>query len=405
MSISNRTHLWAVLAAIALLGGIGGNDAAAQAPAEANKKVSPLLKPWRGKVTVAPVSSDAERHSIHSYFNTCPESPDGRWVLYFSSAALDGHEGELRIHERATGKEKVLAKGITTEDAHRAACQQWISGGRRVVFHDVRDGQWVVVSVDIETLQERVLATGRQLSWGQPLSDLVPLYGPHWDPAAFHDLELLDVNTGERRTVLTAAAVQAAYGDWIAKEFDGQPISIFFPILSPDLQRVIFKLASPRGGDFRSKQASHREGLIGYDLKQAKFLFQRPSWGHPAWHGDSRQIINVGIVIDSDTGASSRIAELPHFRGSHPSFSPDGKLFATDTLLEAFGGTEQEWGVVVADVRGGDYQFLHRFDNSKGARSWRRSHPHPIFSADGNRVYFNVSDSKFTQLYVAQQAD
>jgi hypothetical protein len=70
--------------------------------------------------------------------------------------------------------------------------------------------------------------------------------------------------------------------------------------------------------------------------------------------------------------------------------------------MDRFGGDRAEWGVVVADVRGEDYVILHRFDNSGGARSWRRSHPHPVFSSDGRRIYFNVSSGKWTQLYVAE---
>ena len=30
------------------------------------------------------------------------------------------------------------------------------------------------------------------------------------------------------------------------------------------------------------------------------------------------------------------------------------------------------------------------------------SHPHPAFSPDGKRLYFNVSDGKWTRLHVAE---
>ncbi len=53
-----------------------------------------LLAPWRQGIVVRPVGADTDRHSIHAYFNTCPESPDGQWVLYFSSGSRDGHHGE-----------------------------------------------------------------------------------------------------------------------------------------------------------------------------------------------------------------------------------------------------------------------------------------------------------------------
>jgi len=39
---------------------------------------------------------------------------------------------------------------------------------------------------------------------------------------------------------------------------------------------------------------------------------------------------------------------------------------------------------------------------SHGAHSWRPSHPHPVFSPDGKRIYDNVSDGEFTRPFVAE---
>src|SRR5690606_29553332 len=149
------------------------------------------LSAWKTGVKISPVSGN-DHHAIHSYFNTTPESPDGRYVLFYASTTANGHEGEIRVRERSTGQETVLARNITCEDAHRVACQQWASGGRRVVFHNLLDsGEWVVMCVDLETGSERLLARGRQLAFGQPNHDLFPLYGPHWNPGEHRGLELL----------------------------------------------------------------------------------------------------------------------------------------------------------------------------------------------------------------------
>src|SRR4051812_225041 len=137
------------------------------------KDAADPMAPWKAGFTTRPVSTIPERHSIHSYFNVTPESPDGRHVLYYTSAARDGHSGEIRIQERATGEETVLVRNLDCEDAHRVACQQWVSGGRRIVFHDMRHGEAVVAAVDVRTLKERVLAKGRMVSWGQQNSDWV----------------------------------------------------------------------------------------------------------------------------------------------------------------------------------------------------------------------------------------
>lgn len=364
------------------------------------KPADDALAPWRSGVTVRPASGAKQCHTIHAYFNTSPESPDSRWVLFYASVTAEAHEGELRILERATGRERVIARSVTIEDAHRAACQQWVSKGRRVVFHDVREGQWLVAAVDVENGKERILVRDRQVGWGQANADVVPVYGCHWNPGEHRDLELIDVETGMARTVVTASAVKAAYAQWIAKQFAQREVSVFFPVLSPDLHRVFFKMASPAGGDFRSRKASLREGLLCYELTQARFLFLREKWGHPAWHPDSRTIIEPGnVLIQSDTGTIKRIPGLPVFRGSHPSISPDGRLFVTDAM---FSDGKGEYGIVVGRLEGGDYVVIHRFDNSQGARSWRRSHPHPIFSPDGKRIYFNVSSGPWTELHVAE---
>ena len=184
-----------------------------------------------------------------------------------------------------------------------------------------------------------------------------------------------------------------------------KPFSLFFPLLSPDLNRIIFKIATPAGGDFRSKRASVRTGLFIYDLRNSKFLHQHDQWGHPAWHPNSRDFINMGgVLTDTNTGKTTKIPGYRVFSGDHPSYSPDGKLYTTDTTAERepFNGAKGNWAVVVGDIRTGERVVIKKFDNSKGARSWRVSHPHPSFSPDGRRLYFNVSDGPWTRLYVAE---
>ena len=381
------------------------------------------LSPWRSGVRITVAAPKEGRHTIHSYFNTCPESPDGRFVLFFSSTAKDGHHGEVCIRDRKTGEEKVLATNINAEDAHRVACQQWVSGGKRVVFHGERDGEWFVGCVDLDVGKERILARGQLAGWGQPNADIVPLYSPHWRPGAHPDLDLINVATGEKTTPVTVDALKLAYPEWFAKTFGGQKPSIFFPILSPNLERVFFKMALATGEDPRSKSASARQGLICYSIAEKKFLFMSPKWGHPSWQPDSRHITEMHFtVIDSNDGKVTANPGMPtkaerakaaatgaaltspmrDVSGDHPSVSPDGKLVVTDTTLENFGGKRTEWGVVLADTKGTGQIIVHKFDNSQGARSWRVAHPHPVFSADGKRIYYNVSDGEFTRLHVAE---
>lgn len=363
---------------------------------------------WTHDVRIAPVSAVEGRHSIHSYYVANPESPDGKHVLFFTSTDPAGHVGEVRMLERATGREIILAENVHTEDAHRVACQQWLAGGRLVAFHEVVDKRWRVVVVDVETREKKIVAEDRQTGFGRPEGDLLPMYGCHWNPGLHRDLFVWDAETGEVRTALKIAAVEAQHGEWLKKQFGDRATSIFFPVLSPDLKKVFFKMAAGNGGDnFMAGNASNRQGLICFDLDSARMKWFRAQWGHPAWHPDSRHIFEMGnVMFDTDVGSPARYAKLkdvPSLSGSHPSVSPDGRLMVTDGLSATAGGKPGEWGIMVADMRGGKWALLHSFDQSKGAKSWRRNHPHPAFSADGRRIYYNVSDGPWTRLFVAER--
>lgn len=365
------------------------------------------VAPWTQGVRISQVSAVPGRHTMHTYYLTNPESPDGKKVLFYASTDPAGQVGKVCVIDRATGKETVLAEDVHTEDAHRVACQQWLSGGKRVVFHEVVNKKWHIVVVDMDTLSKTVIAEDHQLAFGQPGGDWVPMYGCHWNPAPYRDLEVWDASTGKTRTMATIAEVEAKYGDWLKKEFAGKPCSIFEPTLSPDLKRVFFKIAAGNGGnDYMTKAASHREGLVCYSFDKHALTWQYGRWGHPAWLPDSKRILEVGnIILDSDGGPPERLKDLPYLPGTHPSASPDGRLYVTDGTADKYGAKPKDWGIVVGDIRGGKWTLVHSFDQSQGAKSWRVNHPHPAFSADSRRIYFNVSDGPFTRLMVAERSD
>ncbi|MCC9608311.1 hypothetical protein LOC68_10920 [Blastopirellula sp. JC732] len=363
------------------------------------------LASWRDGVRVENVAPHADRHVIHSYFNTSPESPDGKYVLYFTSTAASGESGEIRILERRTGQEALLAENVTTEDAHRVACQQWSNGGQQVVYHDCRDGRWFVIAVDIATNKEKVLAEDRQVGFGSPASPWVPIYGCHWKPGPYRDLQLVHVVTGEIKTIVTAADVIGAYGDWTKEQFGGDNISIFFPVMSPDGNRIFFKLSRPSGGDdFRSSKASYRQGKVVYDLPQQRLVQLFKTWGHPSWSPDSQQIFEKGnVTVDIATGKTKRNA--PSCISDHPSISPQGDLFVTDAdVTKRKYGEPGDWAIAVGSMTRDDFVLIDIFGNTKGAKSWRHNHPHPAFSADGQRIYYNVNEGTWTTLRVASQS-
>ena len=386
--------------------GYAGIACLAARPGRAAGETGDPIARWRQGVRIAPVSKAIGRHTMHTYYLLNPESPDGRRVLFFSSTDPAGHVGDVRMIDRETGEETALAEGVNTEDAHRVAMQQWISGGRRVAFHEVVGGRWRVVVVDVETGSRTTVAEDRQLAFGRPDGDLLPLYGCHWNPGSHRDLELYDTAMGTMRTAVTIGEVEERYGDFLRREFGGRPTSIAFPALSPDHSRVFFKIAAGSGGDdYMRKDASVRQGLICRDLGKNRFTFMREKWGHPGWHPDSRRYIEMGNVLhDTDTGAATPIPDVPILGGQHLAVSPRGGVWVSDGLTETIGGPPGEWAVQVADLRGRQFVELQRFMGGGGAKSWRVSHPHPVFNARGDRIYYNVNSGAHTQLHVAEAA-
>lgn len=296
---------------------------------------------------------------------------------------------------------------LTVEDIRHCACHQWVSGGRRVVFHRIEGDEPCAVSLDIETGKEEILAEGMQVGWTQPQSDLVPLYPAHWSPRKGLELVIVDVLTGKKETVLTAEMVREAYPEYFEGEFGDARVSVFFPVLSPELNRVSFKMSTPAGGHYRTPKASSRKGLFCYDLHKRRLLYMQSYYGHPCWWMTSSTLLwssaHPGelFFIDIERGSKKKVAEsLPPFPGSHLTSGADRRLLCLDTQLMNFGGGGA-WVVVVAEVGTGAYTFVHRFEDSRGARSWRPAHPHSVFSLNGRRLYFNLNSHRYTRLYLA----
>jgi hypothetical protein len=365
-----------------------------------------VLAPWRGAVA-RPVLSNVAGHTLHSYFGISPESPDEKSVLLFRSSREDGQLGDIVMVDRATGQTTTLAEAVETEDGHRQANQQWTCGGRYVAYMSLRDGQWDVIRVDTQNLSRKTLATGRQLGWGQPNLDVIPLYGTHWNPGEHRDFELLNVRTGEIRTIVTVEQVVAEHRQYLEKTFGGTNVSLFFPQMSPDGKRAFFKMSSPRDGQMRSENASLRDGMFVYDLAAGRLLGKNDFWGHPAWFSDSRHVQSCQFVTDTDTMQVRTLPNIPMpFGGVHASPSPDGSLVVTDISKKDYLSPRNNWTIWMIDPTDGRHETMHVAPvTGDGTTSWRPTHPHPSFNACGNRVYFNVIGRLCSTLHVVERND
>lgn len=369
----------------------------------------PLGK-WREGVLVRQVLPDYQAHSLHAYFGVSPESPDGHgeWLVAFLSDRADGHVGMIALVHREAGELTIVDESVEVEDPHRQANQQWVCNGEYVVYMALRGDEWVVVRADPRDRSTAEMCRGRQLGWGRPDLDEVPLYGPHWDPGGYRDVEMLNVRTGVVRTVLRADRVLAEHRSFVDGLFgtgtaDSGAASLFFPTLSPDGQRVFLKLAVPQDGRFRSRQGSLRDGLLVYDLTEDRALGARAKWAHPCWYSDSRHILQRDMVFDVESSNTRPVPNLPRLDGSHAMPSPDDALMVADYVRPDDRDSGRVWSVLLADLRCGAHETIHVAPtDGDGTESWRKPHPHPTFNAGGDRIYFNVNRGTWSTLHVAE---
>jgi hypothetical protein len=363
-------------------------------------QASDLVNRW-ANATKKPVAPHENRHVIHSYFHTIPESPDGKYVVYYTSDDPKGERGDLRIQERSTGKETIIADGLVCEDAHRVACQQWVNHGKTVVYHNLSEGTWKVMAYDMKSRKTKALAENRQLGFGVFESEWVPIYGCHWNPGPHRDFEMVNVETGEIKTVLTMDEVLEQNREILVKRFENRPLSIFFPVLSPDGKRAFYKIAAGNGGNTHIGKVSDRECKGVYDLENKRQLAFFPTWGHPSWGYDSKEILEKGnYAVNMETGKRRNFSMKT---SDHPSFAPNGRVFVSDGKV-----TKADYeitGNMVVDVGSTEEAKDVRIDlfySKAGAKSWRVNHAHPVFSFDSNRIYYNVNDGPWTRLMVAE---
>jgi hypothetical protein len=79
-------------------------------------------------------------------------------------------------------------------------------------------------------------------------------------------------------------------------------------------------------------------------------------------------------------------------------------LFVTDAdVTRRPYGKPGYWAIGIGSTKEDAYLVVDLFDNTQGARTWRHNDPHPVFSADGNRIYYNTNRGPWTQLMVADK--
>lgn len=224
-------------------------------------------------------------------------SPDGRYISF-----LAPKDGVLNVWLAPYGKLDA-ARPLTNDRKRGIRLHEWAADGRHVLFlqDEGGDENWRLYGVDVESGKQLDLTPFKDVqaqivgvSHKRPGEVLVGLNdrAPEW-----HDLYVIDVNTGERQLVEKNEQEYAAY----VADLDLQP-------------RIALKTLAEGGGEIHRRTGKSWEKLLAYGQEDS--LTTQPV----ALDGEGRNVLMVSAVgrdkaalvrMDLATGRQEVIGESP----------------------------------------------------------------------------------------------
>ncbi len=362
--------------------------------------------------------------SVHSYFDQCAWSPDGKKVAFcrywpnVESLALDGIEGMGRLRrplregepgmevcwmDVASGEINVVATHSLI-DTHNVVALQWLPSGNALAFldYDESEQRGLTRIVDIDSAAERVLEG--PLTVVHPRSNLaIVIKNTAWGESAANPagLWILDLDSGAMLLVVTFETVLNALQG--TPSVAANALGMTHAKWSPDGRRVLF-VVRDAGKPVRVK-ALFTVNADGSNLRHQPI---RPE--HMMWHPDGQRIMSstkaqggraVLSLLDVDSGSVATIAD-PHpgsGGASHPSYHPDGKRI----VLEKFSplstrDTTQLCELLLFNSESGEVDRLAVFPVIHYGH--HGIHVHPGWSRDGDAIIYNSDQTGQSELYM-----
>lgn len=341
-----------------------------------------------GSLPIRKLSSGDGASSL-GYYNTCPESPDGKRVVYVRfvnppTSARAAAPAELFVCD--TGSEKHRKLADVTVLVHNSAMAQWIDN-RRVVYQTGGRNGGVCV-VDVDSGKTMLGPVRGELGHSVVKNEFLLAPRPQNGELAKAGLVGINFDTGAERMILSLGSLSRFKDDfpnlgdpakWIAQH----------GMFSPNGERVAVRILAGNGDD--ALVIAGRDGSGFYVLPGKKPL-------HQLWFDDETLWgVDTGDHQVKRWDLKGNSVETMAGEGCHIGISPDYRWIAAETY---YGSNP----IVLRLYRRGEMKpvatiFSHRYPNAV----WElQNHVNPAFSRDGKRLYFNlaISDDK-SQAWVA----
>lgn len=342
-----------------------------------------------GKLWVEKSPVNAMEH-LHAYFDTCPESPDGKRLLILEFQDTAPGLGTLIVGPTGEKDAWVRVGRQMYASAHEAASQQWINNQTVLAFGPGRDNSSQVI--DIETGTVRILAgrvgsispDGKLGAWTSNEAT--------WDQRnrVRAGLSIVELRLGS----ILFQIEESRLTNMLPKAFlrPGERLWSKHAKWSPDGGQLMFVVTRVVEEQQRVKEVGNGKYLFVVDNDGLNIRLIGRIGHHPTWSRDSEHII-YGLrartgnkLIKANIHTKAQSVALEKFDGVHASFSPVKDVIVADSYARSNG----RWrvGLREYDLYTGTRRTFFEGEIPFFARN-QRLHLHPAWSRSGEGVYFN----------------
>ncbi len=334
----------------------------------------------------------ADRPVLHSYYDVCPESPDGRRVLVtvFESDTVPG-PARVGLADRAGALLDLIGEPAEVI-GHVGRFALWLDD-RRIAYRHSADeaaGGWSI----------RDLATGAETEHPGALRQwhpgirrgLVQTLGATPNPHRLrqglavvgeHGETLAEVSVADALSALPSGTPHPPVDELNFMNLKWSPDgSRFFAVFTDEL---FHRMHRPESVKFKT--------IVSFDADARDARYLGSFTHHPTWSGDGASVLAMRargetqdlIALPADGSLDARVV-LPEVPGIHPSPTPDGRSLLVDVPLRH----QTACAIARFDLATGHREDLACFDHPR----WNHRnghHPHPVLSPDGARLYFNAA--------------
>jgi len=337
--------------------------------------------------------------TLHCYFDISPESPDGSRVTCFSIAD-DKSSGQTLVVDADGSNRRGVGGETATANVgmwhHAGARQQWIDN-RRIIHNRLEAGGAAfseVVEVDsgqTVRMELPVRMVNPVAPVGITSSHEAAFGGASGEPPAVFRVDLTD---GRSEKLFDIEDIRAIHPQAeLAARYD---MRIKHTKWSPD-GRMFFLVYNNEHLRRTGQPYDRIKSLVLADADGGNLRYLTEFGHHPMWSPDGADVLaySGSDLVALPAGGGPMRTLLAGAPGVHGSLDPTGTTLVTDLVPGESGG---EGGVLTIDLASGRQRTLATFTHPPIEYEYR-VHPHPAWSRNGRRVYFNAVDDGVAQVF------